>query len=88
MEVAPRPGLDRSPDSGIGRDHVGDRLRERAERRDRALARLDVAGVGEQREDDQPAVLLRGRNGIGGAGMTLAIVESSSGAASASAMKP
>ena len=29
-----------------------------------------------------------GTNGIGGAGMTLAIVESSSGAASASAMKP
>jgi hypothetical protein len=29
-----------------------------------------------------------GRNGIGGAGITLAIAESSSGAASASAMKP
>ena len=29
-----------------------------------------------------------GRNGIGGAGITLAIVQSSSGAASAAAMKP
>ena len=68
--------------------HVRDRLGERPKRRHRARSGIDVAGVGEKGEDHQPAVLLGGRNGIGGAGMTLAIAESSSGAASASAMKP
>ena len=40
-------------------DHVGDRGRERAERRHGALAGLDVARVDEHRHHDEPAVVLR-----------------------------
>jgi hypothetical protein len=41
--------------------------------------------MGQDGHDDELAVVLGGTNGIGGASMTLAMVESSSGAASASA---
>ena len=70
-------------------DHVDDRRRERPERRDGPLARLGVAG------DDACSAMTTslpwcssGTNGIGGQGMTFAIVDSSSGAASAAAMNP
>ena len=39
-------------------DHVGERRRERAERRDGALAGLDVARVDDHRHHDEPAVVL------------------------------
>ena len=47
-------------DLGVGHrpDHVGDRCRERPERRHRALAGLGVAGVGHQRHDHELAVVL------------------------------
>ena len=52
---------------GIGCDHVGERRRQRPERRDRPLARLGVAGVGDQRQDDELAVvLLRARTASAG----------------------
>jgi hypothetical protein len=57
-------------DLGVGHrpDQVGQRGGQRPKRRHRALAALDVAGVGEGGHDDQAAVLLGGheRQGWGG----------------------
>jgi hypothetical protein len=71
-----RSGLDLRV--GHRADQVGDRCRQRPERRHDALAVLDRVGVGEGGHDDQPAVLFGGTNGSGGAGMTLTMVDSSS----------
>ena len=70
-------------------DHVRERRGQRPERRDGPLAGLGVARVHDHPQvTTSSPVSSSGRNGIGGAGMTLAIVVSSSGAASAAAMNP
>jgi hypothetical protein len=56
-----------------------------ASARNGALAGLGSAGVDQHSYHDEPSVMLSGSNGSDGAGMTLAMVDNSFGATSASA---